>query len=48
MLIVAVNLRPGVDAHRLEAFIKKWVPELEAKTRFGSLTSFEVVQQQQD
>ena len=42
MLIVAIKLNPGIDAHRLESFIKKWVPELEAKTRFGSLTSLKL------
>jgi hypothetical protein len=42
MLIVAIKLKPGVDAHRLESFITKWVPELEAKSRFGSLTSLKL------
>ena len=42
MLIVAIKLKAGVDAHRLESFITKWVPELEAKSRFGSLTSLKL------
>jgi hypothetical protein len=39
MLIVA---KASVDAHRLESFLKKWVPELEESTRSGSLTSLKL------
>ena len=48
MLIVAIKLKPGVDAHRLKSFINKWVPELEAKSRIRFADFAEVVQQQQD
>ena len=42
MLIVAVKLKAGVTAHRLETFIKKWVPDLEQSRRIGSLTSLKL------
>ena len=42
MLILCVKLKPGVDAHRLESFIKKSLPELERSTRIGSLTSMKL------
>jgi len=42
MLIVAIKLKAGVDAHRLESFVKKWVSELEESTRSGSLTSLKL------
>jgi len=42
MLILGIKLKAGVDAHRLESFIKKWVPELEKSTRIGSLTSLKL------
>jgi hypothetical protein len=42
VLIVAIKLKPGVDADRLESFIKKWVPDLQRSTRSGSLTSLKL------
>ena len=42
MLILCIKLKPGVDAHRLESFIKKSLPELERSTRIGSLTSMKL------
>jgi hypothetical protein len=42
MLIVAVKLKAGLDGHRLESFINKWVPELERSTRIGSLNSLKM------
>ena len=42
MLIVAIKLKPGVTTHRLESFIKKWVPDLEESRRIGRLTSLKL------
>jgi hypothetical protein len=42
MLIVAIKLKAGVDAHRLDSFIQKLVPELQRSTRIGSLTSLKL------
>ncbi len=42
MLIAAIKLKPGVDAHKLDSFIKKWIPDLQQSRRIGSLSSLEV------
>jgi hypothetical protein len=42
MLIVGIKLKPGVDGERLQAFIDKWVPDLEKSTRIGALTSLKL------
>ena len=42
MLIVAIKLKAGVDAHRLQTFLKKWIPDLQESRRIGSLTSFKL------
>ena len=42
MLIIAIKLKAGVDRHRLDSFLKKWIPELERSTRIGSLSSMKL------
>jgi hypothetical protein len=42
MLILAVKLKAGVDGHRLESYINKWVPDLQQLTRAGTLSSLKL------